>query len=241
MTSDIFQSNHPPPTVTSGASKPYRSFTSRGSRPSHIHPTAASPPQARRHDAQTSNPYHQPRTTTPSQQVYVLTLNTSPSISNPLNQLRTQYFPTHLNRTPAHITFFHALPHSEYTRITNELSDLASTTPAFAISTGPAFRLRKGVAIPVDLAGGQIAGWLHDVLQGKWTEFLSDQDRQALRPHWTVQNKVDDEGVVRATFETVKREFEGANGMAVGLTLWKYLRGGRWEFDREFKFEGTAH
>ncbi|KAF2812506.1 uncharacterized protein BDZ99DRAFT_474662 [Mytilinidion resinicola] len=60
------------------------------------------------------NPAYAPNTTSPEDHVYVLTLLTSPSLSTPLNALRECHFPRHLNRTAAHLTLFHALPHSPH-------------------------------------------------------------------------------------------------------------------------------
>ena len=97
----------------------------------------------------------------------------------------------------------------------------------------------KGVAINVDSSGVEQIKRVHVALQKKWVSFLSPQDRQAVRPHWTVQNKVNDAEVVDRTFKEVKEKFEGATGLAVGLVLWRYMRGGRWEFEREFVFGGA--
>jgi len=80
-------------------------------------------------------------------------------------------------------------------------------------------------------------------LEGPWEKegWLSDQDR-GFQPHWTVQNKVDDEKVVEKSMkqveEVLKREGSGEQGVAgkaTGLTLFRYEKG-YWKFEKNFRF-----
>lgn len=82
-------------------------------------------------------------------------------------------------------------------------------------------------------------------LEGPWEEegWLSEQDR-GFQPHWTVQNKVDDDKVVensmREVEEVLKKEGSGERGVsgkATGLTLFRYEKG-YWKFERNFRFGG---
>ncbi|KAF2642588.1 hypothetical protein P280DRAFT_380014, partial [Massarina eburnea CBS 473.64] len=93
---------------------------------------------------------HTPQTPNLESHVYILTLHTTPSISHPLTQIRSEYFPPHLNRTPAHITLFHALPSSKYSTFDHDITEVAKVTRPYRISTGRPFRLRRGVAILLD-------------------------------------------------------------------------------------------
>ncbi|KAF2137591.1 uncharacterized protein K452DRAFT_198146, partial [Aplosporella prunicola CBS 121167] len=174
---------------------------------------------------------HIPRTA--DTQVYVLTLSTSPSLSEPLDALRKKYFPARLNFTPAHLTMFHALPASELPSITAKIEELCAATQPFTMRTGAPFRLRRGVGIGV-AEGAAEAKKVHYELQSAWKGFLSEQDRQKWHLHWTVQNKVTEERKVWETFEEVEG-FEGAEGEARGCTLWRY-EGGNWGFERDFEF-----
>lgn len=207
----------------------------------------APPPQRSSRDAQTGtqspsrpttyiqDPSHIPNTSRPESLVYVLTLQTTPSLQSPLNALRERHFPRHLNRTPAHLTLFHALPHSRLDAITSSLDRLSRTTNPYAVSTGKPFRLRMGVAVHVARGYEQVKA-THARLRDEWTGFLSEQDRGGWRGHWTVMNKAADEESVRRAWEDVTRGFGGAEGMAEGLTLWRYERG-FWIFEREFRFD----
>ncbi|KAK2604333.1 hypothetical protein N8I77_007274 [Diaporthe amygdali] len=185
------------------------------------------------------NPDHKPRTATPEASVYVLTLTTTPSLSEPLNALREAHFPAHLNRTPAHLTLFHALPGSEMPRITAALEELCGAQRPLRLATGRAFRMRRGVGIGVADGGPRAAAQqLHGALQGRWWDVLSEQDRSGWRPHWTVQNKAADEAAVDAAMGEVRSGFRGAEGVATGCALWRYEKGGRWTFERGFDFDG---
>jgi hypothetical protein len=108
----------------------------------------------------TINPFHKPNTDETERSVYVFTLTLTPSMSVPLNQLCSEYFPKHLNRTPAHVTLFYALLHSL-------LADLTTTTSLHHISTSKPFRLRRGVAMRLD-AGAEASEQLHEELREGW-------------------------------------------------------------------------
>ncbi|KAL1591702.1 mannose-1-phosphate guanyltransferase [Paraconiothyrium brasiliense] len=187
-------------------------------------------------------PSHKPNTGLDEEQVYVLTLNLSPSISVPLDQLREEYFPKHLNRTPAHITLFHALPHSQIEVIDATLNRLAARTRPYHISTGKPFRLRRGVAVLLG-SGDEQSQHLREELREKWIEWLSQQDSRSRgwQPHWTIMNKVEEEKKVLSTFDTLRRILyeETYHGKALGFDLWKY-KTGDWEHVKEYQFRGAG-
>lgn len=193
------------------------------------------------------NPDHKPSTTSEAQDqeqqpVYVLTLTTTPSLTDPLTALRRSHFPRHLDRHPAHLTLFHALPGSEMALITAALGELCASQKPLRLAMGGVFRMRRGVGINAadarDGGGSQAARRLHRELQRRWWDMLSAQDRRPWRPHWTVQNKAADDGAVDAALEDVRTGFRGAEGLATGCALWRYEKGGRWAFERAFDFDG---
>ncbi|ORY13085.1 2'-5' RNA ligase superfamily-domain-containing protein, partial [Clohesyomyces aquaticus] len=179
---------------------------------------------------------HKPNTTHEEEHVYVLTLKTTPSLAEPINRLREIYFPKHLNRTPAHLTFFHALPHSQLDAIQAKLEASSAATRPFPISTGSPFRMRRGVGINLR-EGAKESRTLHAELKTAWLKSLSEQDAGDWRAHWTVMNKVDEDDKVHNALEELKEELENGpkEGMAVGLDLWRYQRG-NWLWAKEYAF-----
>lgn len=179
---------------------------------------------------------HQPNTGGTEEHVYVLTMKLEDSLSGPLDDLRKQYFPKKLNRTSAHLTLFHALPHSQIGVLEQSLSELSSSTRPFHVTTGGPFRMRRGVGVNVD-AGYQEMKEIQGQLRSQWLSFLSEQDQGGFRPHWTVMNKVDDEADVQHALNEVRRDLShnAKEGLAVGLELWKYDRG-NWIWAQEYTF-----
>ncbi|TKA58233.1 hypothetical protein B0A49_10586 [Cryomyces minteri] len=195
-----------------------------------------------------SHPAAGPSSSASSESVHVLTLLTTAAHAAALTALRTQHFPRALNKLDAHLTLFHALPAAHLPAITAALAALAAATPPFALATGPAVRLRQGVAVAVPReAGGARAQRVRDRLRADLLARrvpLSEQDRAAgWRPHYTVMNKVAEEPVVEAALRAVRTEFVDAGGSAgvvLGVVLWRYERGW-WRDGREFRFrEGAA-
>jgi 2'-5' RNA ligase len=185
---------------------------------------------------------HKPNTGQEEPHVYVLTLALSPSIAVPLDQMRDEYFPRHLNRTPAHITLFHALPHSQLAAIDADLNRLTGRTRPYHISTGTPFRLRRGVAVLLG-TGEETSQTLRAELRARWASWLSAQDGRSRgwQPHWTVMNKVEEEKKVVSAYNTLRRIlFEETHyGKALGFDLWRY-DSGDWELEKEYRFLGYA-
>ena len=179
---------------------------------------------------------HKPNTGGGEEHVYVLTLQLEESLSRPMNEMREQFFPRRLNRTPAHLTLFHALPHSQIEVLEQGLAQLVSSTRPFQVTTGGPFRMRMGVGVNVD-AGYQKIKEVHGQLRSRWMPFLSEQDQGGFRPHWTVMNKVDEEKEVKHALDAVRTELSQSTkeGQAVGLELWRYDRG-KWIWVDEYTF-----
>jgi len=181
---------------------------------------------------------HKPQTEKEEEQVYVLTLKLTDSLSVPMNQMREQYFPKRLNRIPAHLTLFHALPHSQHSTIEAGLSQLAASTKPFLVTTGKPFRMRLGVGVNVGKGYNGMKA-VHGDLRSQWLPHLSEQDRGGWRPHWTVMNKVNEEKKVDDAFEAVQDDVlkNVREGKAVGLVLWQYDKG-NWKWASEYNFVG---
>ena len=92
--------------------------------------------------------------------------------------------------------------------------------------------LGNGAALAVDCPG---LPRLHRKLQAAWHDRLTQQDRQKLRPHVTVQNKVAPD-VARRTADAL-RQMAPMEGAAEGLILWRYL-GGPWQEIGRYPFAG---
>ena len=172
--------------------------------------------------------------------VYVLTLQTNSEHHDRMTELRNKYFPKELNKMDAHLTLFHALPGSKLeSSIIPHLEVVASEIQPFSICASFPSRLKKGVAICLPVSGGGTeVQSLHFRLQQPWKDqcVLSRQDEGALRPHYTIMNKVQGQKEVERAFEELKGTFEPEWGVAEGLGLWEYERGGTWKWVRGFGF-----
>jgi len=179
---------------------------------------------------------HVPNTQDAEEHVYVLTMKLEDSLARPMNKMRDEYFPKRLNRTGAHLTLFHALPHSQMEELEKGLSQLAASTQPFHVTTGGPFRMRLGVGVNVD-GGYQDMKDVHAQLKKLWMPFLSEQDQGGFRPHWTVMNKVNEEEEVENALQAVRKELSRntKEGLAIGLELWKYDRG-NWIWANEYVF-----
>jgi 2'-5' RNA ligase len=147
-----------------------------------------------------------------------------------LQQLRSAHFPRERDVVPAHVSLFHALP-GEHLRPV--LADLRDAAPApFPVHLAGVRSLGRGAAVVLDAPD---LTPLHRELARRWEPWLTAQDRQPLRPHVTVQNKVDpglaQDTVVALTASLVPRE-----ARAVGVDVWRY-RGGPWEHVARVPFE----
>lgn len=142
---------------------------------------------------------------------------------------RTELFPRGRTAVGAHVTLFHALPAYLREDVEDELGRLAAT-PRFRVDVTEVFSLGRGVAYRLAAPEAEL---LHRRLRDRWRSHLTRQDAQPLRPHVTVQNKVERE-VAQATLDRLRTTFTPETTWAVGLELWRYDGGpwtllGRWE------------
>ena len=183
---------------------------------------------------QTPGRWNDPDRTGP-QPPLIVTLKLDPVSFTLLDALRRRHFPPERNITPAHLTLFHRLPAEEEPRV---LADMAAATarrsPLKLRATAPLF-LGRGVAIRVEGAG---LAELRGELALGWAALLGAQDRQAHRPHVTIQNKVPPE-TARALHQELAATFQPFPIEGRGLNLWRYL-GGPWDLAAEVPFGGTG-
>ena len=147
---------------------------------------------------------------------------------------RAALFPAGRTAVGAHLTLFHAVPGELLDRVLADV-DVEARQPSFALEVSEVVALGRGVAYRV--ASPELHG-LHGRLQRAWSAHLTRQDSQGLRPHVTVQNKVQPE-VARRTLERLRTGFEPTTATAEGIAVWRYV-GGPWQPVRSVRFDGVA-
>lgn len=148
------------------------------------------------------------------------------------NGLRQQHFPPERNFLAAHVTLFHHLPGARRPDLVAQLAARCQAQAPLNLQvTGLKF-MGRGVAYALENEALQA---LHRELQAQWQPALTPQDQQKLRPHVTVQNKVDP-AQARSLFEQLKADFVPFDATGTGLQLWAY-RGGPWEAIQTFDFQ----
>ena len=163
----------------------------------------------------------------------VLTLRMDGESQAHFEALRQRHFPPERNHIPAHLTLFHTLPGEAW--VGQSLATAADATRPFAMQVTGVRSLGKGVAYA--LRSPELES-LHTELVDAFQEVLTPQDRQRLRPHVVVQNKVPPEAA-KALLRELEAEFQTRSVRAAGLDLWHYL-GGPWQLAQFFPFARTA-
>lgn len=158
----------------------------------------------------------------------MVTLRLEDAVQRRFDAERTRLFPRGRTAVGAHVTLFHALPPHLRQEVQAELGQASEELPV-PISVTEVYSLGRGVAYR--LAGDEVQRF-HRRLQERWRPHLTRQDAQPLRPHVTVQNKVDSE-VARATLKELRTAFEPLTTAAVALELWRY-DGGPWNLLRRW-------
>lgn len=162
---------------------------------------------------------------------FVVTLAFDPVLQDRLERERRQHFPPERNIVPAHVSLFHHLPAEAGPEMRAILATAcAGFAPMPATVTG-VMSLGKGTAYRM-----QIDGRLHAMLASAWHGMLRAQDRQAWRPHVTIQNKVTADAA-RSLHAGLSAGFMPFGGHAVAVRIWHYL-GGPWELVEEFGLVG---
>ena len=150
-----------------------------------------------------------------------------------MQAVRQEHFPKDRNHIPAHLTLFHALPGGMRDRIEETLAETAAATPPLPYRVTGIMSLGRGSAFDIEARGLKR---LHKALQDHWSDDLTAQDAQGLRPHVTIQNKVDPE-TAADTRARLEAGFTPWEGVITHLLLWHY-DDGPWDFARGFQLEG---
>ena len=165
----------------------------------------------------------------------ILTLKLEQAAFEIFNDLRQKHFPPARNFLNAHVTLFHALPGERETEIKDVLRDSASATKPLPLTFGKPIFLGKGVAIEI-VCPPLVE--LRQRLSNEFADYLTAQDRQKLRPHITIQNKVEPE-IAKKLFAETSATWQTFDSFGAGLQLWQYLNG-PWRLIEEFQF-GNAN
>jgi hypothetical protein len=147
-----------------------------------------------------------------------------------LDGLRRSHFPAERNIVPAHVSLFHALPGDHVVQVLADV-ERAARRPTFAVRVEGVQRLGRGTAVRV--RAPELAD-VHALLAAAWQPWLTPQDRQPLRAHVTVQNKVPPEQA-RGTAALLEATLEPWTAEAVGIDVWHYV-GGPWSHVRRVAF-----
>ena len=170
----------------------------------------------------------------PSTDPLILTLALDPADQARLDRLRDAHFPPERNFLAAHVTMFHHLPGPNADAIAATIRHMTAIAP-FAVRIARLQSLGRGVALTLespDLLR------LRAALARIWADHLTPQDRQAYRPHVTIQNKVDP-AIAKRLFADLSVTFTPWTVEATGLALWHY-RGGPWVPAATFPFKPAA-
>lgn len=189
---------------------------------------------------------HKPRTGSPDEDVYVLTLLTDERHHRSVTSLRAKYFPPKLNKLEAHIALFRALPASRLEEVREDVRALllggggggsAGTSEPFDIGATEVFRMRRGIGLRC--SNGARLRAMHDALAAKWRPWLSEQDRRFSAPHYTLMNFVEDEAELAAALAAAERDLaamgDASTGEVRGLSLFRYDKG-FWRDRQDFPF-----
>ena len=165
----------------------------------------------------------------------ILTLGVDAAAQLHFDAERKRYFPARLNRIPAHISLFHALPGEDEASICEVIERETVGRSPFALEVHDLMRLGRGVAYAVRAPE---LDRLHAALRAAWLPALSRQDQQPFRPHVVVQNKVDPDEA-RTLYTRLAGSFRPWTVEAESLLLWHY-EGGPWRAAGEFRFAGIG-
>jgi 2'-5' RNA ligase len=159
----------------------------------------------------------------------IITLELDKEDKSYFTALRQAHFPAHSNYLDAHLTLFYRLP-SDQPLIAHTLRELAAR-PALSLMVNDVVSLGNGVAFTVV---SEALSELHRRMQRAFDPWLVRQDRQTLRPHITIQNKVTAFKAQRLR-EELLLSFRPYTIRATGFSTWHYL-GGPWKAVASYPF-----
>jgi 2'-5' RNA ligase len=157
-------------------------------------------------------------------QPLIVTLRMDERSQQQFDRLRELHFPPERNYLNAHLTLFHRLPGDREAEISAELRQVCRDQDPLTLTVTGVRSLGRGVAYELSSPG---LAALRRRLGRSWEPWLGSQDRQGLKPHVTVQNKVSPESA-RVLHKELQAIFSPFEVEGLGLSLWRYL-GGPWE------------
>jgi hypothetical protein len=166
----------------------------------------------------------------PSTKPLVATFAITPSVQSYFNELRRKHFPAERNYLDAHLTLFHALPDKPW--IFADFQELSENQQPLDVTVQSIMSLGGGTAFKIVSSGLSL---LHQQLQKRWFEHITNQDRQKRNFHITVQNKVEPAEAKKLQADLMT-DFLPFSFTVTGIQLWRY-HNGPWEYLRKFDFE----
>ncbi|WP_419420497.1 2'-5' RNA ligase family protein [Legionella sp. D16C41] len=161
---------------------------------------------------------------------FILTLELDSVLQNFFEQQRRQYYPSNLNKVPAHVSVFHQLPEKHFAKINTKLNEITSTNVCVPVTISGIKFLGRGNAYSLDFDQT-----LFLQLRKAWDSWLILQDKQTWQPHVTIQNKVSIEEA-KLLNQALYTQNAPLWGSIIGLNLWRYLDG-PWEFVKMYQFQ----
>lgn len=134
------------------------------------------------------------------------------------DDLRDRYFPPAINFLKAHLTLFHNLPGVRAEALLAVVAEACVRVTPMTMRVEAPMRLGRGVAFPLECA---VLVAFRQRLAARFDAWLSRQDREAFRPHVTVQNKVAAHEA-DALFRHLSAGFTPFDAIAEGAQLWRY-------------------
>ncbi|MFC6621482.1 2'-5' RNA ligase family protein [Novosphingobium panipatense] len=162
----------------------------------------------------------------------LVTAELPPDVLAWCDALRRAHYPPERNRLRAHVTLFHALPHSVEDELAAVLGDLARSAPPPARIEG-LMKLGAGTALAVE-SPEMVA--LHAVVADRMHGLLTQQDAQPLRLHVTIQNKVTTQAA-RALQAELGPQLQPLSFRFRGFGLYAW-EDGLWRLIHLFSFRG---
>lgn len=160
----------------------------------------------------------------------ILTLTMDEKAQYFFNEKRLLYFPKHINYLDAHCTLFHQLPSDEI--LIDHLLEAMKDRPKMDILVKGLHHIGNGVVYQLECESLQL---IHKELQGHFKQWLTNQDRQTLKPHITVQNKVT-AFKSQQLYQTLASDFTPFHISGIGISSWLYLQG-PWQHVKDYPFK----
>ncbi|MCW3466718.1 2'-5' RNA ligase family protein [Chitinophaga nivalis] len=149
----------------------------------------------------------------------IITLDIDETHRHFFNALRQAHFPNHANYLDAHLTLFYHLPSGE-PAIYDILRSMVQRPP-LVLTVDGIVNFANGVAYTIQ--SDDLQQW-HAAMQTAFDPWLKRQDRQVLRPHITIQNKVTS-FKAQQLHTQLKETFVPFTITGIGIRTWLYLRG----------------